>query len=241
MYIGNPKTTLTPEALECKGTASVTLSFEAASALQHHPAEIVLLLDRSAGITPEEMAAVKTAAKQFIRDISIATTAPDPIFIGSPTVLWLAGFADTVTATRETTTDVADLEAFVDAIQISSSPANYKAAFEKAQSLFYPPNDRRRIVVLFSHSAETALADADAAAERMKAQGAELFCIGLMDDPAKLNLWASGEAKNHVSWNPSSAGMNQAFREIAAEVVLAGLIDGELTEIAGPDFSDHRL
>ena len=39
-----------------------------------------------------------------------------------------------------------------------------------------------------------------------------------------------------VSWNPSSAGMNQAFREIAAEVVLAGLIDGELTEIASPDF-----
>ena len=134
------------------------------------------------------------------------------------------------------TTDADDLEAFVDAIQISSSPADYKAAFQKAESLFYPPNDRRRIVVLFSHSAETALADADPVVEQMKTQGTEFFCIGLLDDPAKLNLWASSEVKNHVSYTNSTAELNRVFREIAAEVVLAGVLDGKLTETVGPDF-----
>lgn len=236
MYIANPKTSITPTALDCNGAAAVTVGFEAASALHHHPAEIVLLLDRSAGITPESMAAVKTAAKQFIRDISIATTTPDPIFIGSPNVLWIADFADTVVTTLDTTTDVADLEAAVDAIQISSAPADYRAAFEKAQSLFFPQNDRRRIVVLFSHSAETAAADVDAVVEQMKTSGTEVFCIGLLADPTRLDLWANDAPRDHVSWTNSPTELDRAFREIAAEVVLAGVLDGELTEIAGPDF-----
>ena len=160
MYIANPKTSITPAVLDCTGTADITLGFQAGSAFYANPAEIILLIDRSAGISSAEMDAVKTAAKQFITDLSLATV-PTPIYIGSQSSLWISSFADTVITNKPMTSDVAPLQAAVDAIQISSSPADYKAAFEAAEALFLRQTDQRHIVVLFSHSAGTALADAD--------------------------------------------------------------------------------
>ena len=236
MYIANPKTTINPTSLDCDGTTTMTLSFRAASALYDHPAEIILLLDRSAGITPVEMAAVRTAAKQFIRDVAIATNTPDPAIIASNSSVGIVSFDDTAVQNMPLDFDVTALSAAVDALQIGGGPANYKAAFETADQAFEKQAGYRHIVVLFSHSAETALADADPVAAQMKAGGVEIFCVGLLDDPAKLNLWARPLAKNHVSYTTAADGLEQVFHEIAAEVVLAGVLEGSLVERVSHDF-----
>ena len=236
MYIANPKTTINPTSLNCEGTTTMTLSFRAASALYDHPAEIILLLDCSAGITPEEMTAVKAATKQFIRDVAIATNTPDPTKIASQSSVGIVSFNGTAVQNMPLGFDVTTLSAAVDALQIGGGPANYKAAFETANQALEKQAGHRHIVVLFSHSAETALADADPVVAQMKAGGMEIFCMGLLDDPAKLNLWASPLAKNHVSYTAAADGLGQVFHEITAEVVLAGVLEGSLVETVSPDF-----
>ena len=237
MYIANPKTSIATTALDCHGTADVTFAFHAASALFNHPAEIILLLDRSAGITPEELTAVKTAAKQFIGDVARATLTADPGELGSQTSLGIASFSDTATKDVALEHNVDTLTAAVDGLQAAGGPANYKAGFEAAHQMFLKTKGHRYIVVLFSHSAEAALSDADPVVEQMKADGVEIFCMGLLKDPAKLRLWASDTPENHVSWTNAPGELNQVFREIAAEVVLAGVLDGVLELTVEPDFT----
>ena len=236
MYIANPTMSVYPTVLECGASADITVGFEAGSAFYHHPSQVVLLIDRSVGITEEEMTSVKAAAKQFIHDISVATTIEGANIITSQSTLWISSFADTVINNSPLSYNVSELNAAVDAIKISNESANYKKAFESADKLFWKQTKDRRIVVLFSHSAQTALLDTDPVVKRMKSEGTKIFCVGLLDNPEKLNLWASDEAKDHVSYTASHKELNKAFHEIAAEVVLAGVIDGELTQTVNNDF-----
>ena len=205
MYAADPETTVVPAEIEAGGTAAVTMGFRAASALYVTPAEIILIFDHSDNITQEVLDRLKAAAKEFIGHISEASTGAPSGTITNGSRVGLVGLSSVSDRALGLTHDVSILSAGIDALQLQSGTPDYKQAFLEADQMMLTDDTVRHAVVLLSHSADAAAADADAMAEQLRAKGREFYCMGLLSDPARLNGWASAPAKDHVAYTDDPA------------------------------------
>ena len=232
MYIANPMTTVTPGDISCSGTATVTLSFDASSALSAKPVDLALILDRSGSMASPRLEYARAAADQLI-DLVMAAG-------GGGSRMGMISFSDDALADSPLTEDAAALHAAVAGLQPGGS-TNHTAAFEAAEALLLPRDGVRRVAVLFTDGLTTAGGDPSAVAERMKTNGIEVYCIGLGDHLTMLSSWASEPAQSHTVTHEDPLQLERMFREIAAEVVLAGALDVVLHETLSPDFKIIRM
>ena len=236
MYVANPRTTIVPKEIEAGGTATVTMDFQAASALYVTPVEIILIFDQSDNVTQEVLNRMKAAAKEFINHISVASTGAPSGTITNGSRVGLVGLSGVSDRALGLTHDVSRLNAGIDALQLQSGVPDYKQAFLEADQMMLTDDTVRHAVVLLTHSADGAAADADAMAEKIKTRGREFYCMGLLPDPSRLNIWASTPAKDHVAYTDDPAKLSEIIYAIAAEAVLAGVLDGKLRQVLTQDF-----
>lgn len=234
MPVANPKKSISAQKMKCGDTAAVTLSFDTAAELANDPADIILIMDRSSSMTQDRLNYAKAAAHQLIDIIEAASND-----LGNGQIhdsrMGIASFADAATADVPLTGDTAALHAAIDALS-RGGLTNHRAAFDTAETMLTTPTDNRQILVMFTDGKTTTGGSADATTAAIKAAGIEIFCIGLVDDPTPLQLWATDPDSEHVAYTDDPAQLDRVFREIAAEIVEAGARDAIIREQLSPDF-----
>ena len=214
--------------MNCGGTATVTLGFDSAASLAFTPADIVLIMDRSSSMTQDRMTYAKAAANLFVDMVAEAKD--------GATRMGLVSFGDEAREDVALTSDFAPLKPAIEKL-VSGGATNHKAAFEAAGNLLSVPSSVRQVVVMFTDGSNSSTyADPEPAVQELKKKGIEIFCIGLDTDPAPLNLWATDPDSTHVAYAEDAAQLDRAFRQIAAEVILAGARDAVIQEQLTPDF-----
>ena len=91
--------TANPSQIDCDGSTKVTVAILAAPDIQTNPADIVLILDRSASMTGAPLSNIQAGAKQFIAAISTATDGASSGTIGAGSQIGIVSFSDTAAKT----------------------------------------------------------------------------------------------------------------------------------------------
>ena len=227
MPVANPQKKINVSSMNCGGTATVTLGFESAASLAFTPADIVLIMDRSSSMTRDRMTYAKAAANLFVDMVEGARD--------GATRMGLVSFGDHATEDVALTSDFTPLRPAIDKL-VRGGYTNHKAAFEAAGNLLSVPSAVRQVVVMFTDGVTTASPDPAPSVQALKDKGVEIFCIGLATDPAPLNLWATDPDSTHVAYTEDEAQLDRVFRQIAAEVILAGARDAVIQEQLTKDF-----
>ena len=233
MSVRNPQKTVSPEAISCGGLASVTISFEASAALSSAPADIVLLIDHSSSMRQPKLADAQAAANDLVDLVAAASGGTNTVEYGSR--IGIVGFSSNAETLLDFSTDTAVLHDAINSLVIEGA-TNHRQAFEVAESMLSPKTEKRRIVVMFTDGATSVGGDPGPVAKRIKDSGAEIYCIGLMSDSTDLNKWASTPQDTHVAMTEDSARLMELFRQIAAEILLAGAYDAVLEEAVTGEF-----
>ena len=239
MPVSNPRKTIVPDAIDCGGTATVTIGFDAAAAFAENPADIILLMDRSSSMTQDRLNYAKLAAKQLIQTVAAASGSTGTAIEGTSR-MGLISFADLAQVDVALTNDLTALNSGIDSLT-RGGYTNHKSAFEAAADMVDPQSANRQVVVMFTDGKTTVGGNADAAAEALKASGAEVFCIGLATDPLPLIQWASAPDSTHVAYTDDGAQLDLVFAQVAAEIVIAGALDAVLREQLHPDFKIMKV
>ena len=228
MPVANPQKKINVSSMNCGGTATVTLGFDSAASLAFTPADIVLIMDRSTSMTQDRMTYAKAAANLFVDMVAGAKD--------GATRMGLVSFGEHATEEVALTSDFTPLKPAIDKL-VRGGYTNHKAAFEAAMNLLGAPSAVRQIVVMFTDGVTSPMYEDPApAVQALKDKGVEIFCIGLATDPAPLNRWATDPDSTHVAYTEDAAQLDRVFRQIAAEVILAGVRDGMIQEQVTKDF-----
>lgn len=235
MSVSNPRKTAAPAAIDCTGSATVTLGFDAAADLAANPADIVLIMDRSYSMNSSRMFYARQAARELIRTIADASAPMGSDTIGGGSRMAIVSFASEAAQDVPLTDDLVPLNNAITALS-GSGNTNHRAAFEAAEVLLGAKGANRQIAVMFTDGLTTTGGDATPVTNRMKAAGVEIYSIGLLDDPAPLELWASLPLDAHVSYTSDQKALTELFQRVAAEIVIPGARDVVIREQVSPDF-----
>ena len=240
MSVSNPQKSVFPTAIDCQGTAEVTICFDAAPELIATPADIVLIMDRSGSMGGAPMSEAKLAAKALVQTVAKASGSTDGSTLKNGTHMSLVTFSDVATRSMGLVTDVSLLTDDIDAMK-AEGDTNHHVGFTSADNVLRTSTLQRRIAIMFTDGNTPAGPDPQRIADRMKARGVELYCIGLLTDVEPLKRWASDPDSTHVAYTNDLAGLQRVFAEIAAEVVLAGVHDLNLVDVLHPDFRIDKV
>ena len=174
------------------------------------PADIVLVMDRSCSMDQRRMPFAKNAARSLIQ---LLTDAGGQI-LGCGNRMGLVSFADEASRDVALTDDPVALRRAISAL-CGTGCTNHRAALEMAQATLGPGGAGRQIVILFTDGVTTLGGDATPVADRMKAAGVEIYCIGLLEDPLLLGRWASAPFETHVAITENPWELDALFRRTA--------------------------
>lgn len=236
MGVTNSDKTLSVSRIDCGGTFNVKLSLAAEPSIVANPADIVLILDRSGSMAGSALASLKNGAKKFIDIIDESTDGSQDGQIGGGSRIGIVSFADTAVQNTQLITSVADLKAAVDALSAGGS-TNHADAFAKANALFSPASSNARVLVMFTDGNTTAGPDPAPFADAAKAEGAVIYCIGLVGnggiDEQALRDWASDPDSAYVAIAPDDTALEDLFEDLAENISKPGatniVIDEKVT------------
>ncbi len=239
MGVSNSNKELSKSEIECGGSFQVKLSLTAEPDIISNPTDIVLILDRSGSMAGSPLANLKSGTKKFIDIIDEATDSQQDGQIGYGSRIGIVSFAATATQDTQLITSVADLKAAVDALS-SGGSTNHADAFTKAQQLFDPTSQNKKVMVMFTDGRTTAGGDATPIAAAAKAQGAIIYCIGLSGnggiDEQALRDWASDPDSAYVSITPNDEELEKMFEDLAQNIAKPGATDIVIRDKVDPCF-----
>ena len=233
MAITNSDKRINVTNITCGGTATVTLSLTAQPDIVNNPTDIVMPLDRSGSMAGSPLAALKSAAKQFIEIIDETTDGSDDGQIGGGSRIGIVSFSETATQDTGLITSVATLNAAVDAL-VADGTTNHADAFTKGLALFDPTSTNAKVMVMFTDGVTTAGGDPNAVATAAKALGVLIYVIGLdgnggIDEQA-LADWASDPDSEFLAIAPNEAELEQIFENLARSISEPGAEDVVIIE-----------
>lgn len=240
MSVTNPNKTVNTAVMDCAGTTTVTMRFDAEPKIESKPADIVLVMDRSNSMTGLDLTDTKAAAKNLIETVAKASGCADGTAIINGSRLGLVSFASDATTDVMFTDDPAVMNQGVDALQAKDS-TNHEAAFRAAIEMMKTATAGRRIVILFTDGVTSVGGDAIDLAEQLKNSGVEVYCISLGVNNAPLEAWCTAPSQTHIARARARSELERAFGEIAAEVVLAGALDMVIREEVNHDFEITKV
>lgn len=225
--------------IPCDGTLKVTISLTAKPDIQDHPADVVLVLDRSRSMAGVPLASMKAGAKTFIDILAESTGGSQDGQIGGGSRIAVVSFASTATKDTQLITSVAALKSAVDSLTAAGS-TNHADAFTKAGELFDPSSSAQKIIVLFTDGKTTIGPPPAPVAAALRASGVVIYCIGLTGsdgiDVATLNEWATDPDSEHVAITPDPAKLEELFADIAQSISKPGATGIVVDEVVHPDF-----
>lgn len=226
-------------SINCTGELRVTLALSAAPDIISNPTDIALVLDRSGSMSGDPLTNLKIGANTFIDIIAEATGGTQSGEIGFGSHIGIVSFATSATTDTQLITSVADLKASVDSL-VANGLTNHADAFSKAIDLFDPSSTNHKVIVMFTDGNTTTGLPPTPVADSAKAQGIEIFCIGLIGsdgvDVSVLNQWASSPTATHVAVTPDAADLEELFAELAQNISKTGATNIEINEMLNSDF-----
>ena len=225
--------------IPCDGTLKVTISLTAKPDMQDHPADVVLVLDRSRSMAGAPLASMKAGAKTFIDILAESTGGSQDGQIGGGSRIAVVSFASTATKDTQLITSVAALKAAVDSLTAAGS-TNHADAFTKAGELFDPSSSAQKIIVLFTDGKTTIGPPPAPVAAALRDSGVVIYCIGLTGsdgiDVATLHEWATDPDSEHVAVTPDPAELEELFADIAQSISKPGATGIVVDEVVHSDF-----
>lgn len=225
--------------IPCDGTLKVTISLTAKPDIQDHPADVVLVLDRSRSMAGAPLASMKAGAKTFIDILAESTGGSQDGQIGGGSRIAVVSFASTATKDTQLITSVAALKAAVDSLTAAGS-TNHADAFIKAGELFDPSSSAQKIIVLFTDGKTTIGPPPAPVAAALRDSGVVIYCIGLTGsdgiDVATLHEWATDPDSEHVAVTPDPAELEELFADIAQSISKPGATGIVVDEVVHSDF-----
>ena len=225
--------------IPCDGTLKVTISLTAKPDIQDHPADVVLVLDRSRSMAGAPLASMKAGAKTFIDILAESTGGSQDGQIGGGSRIAVVSFASTATKETQLITSVAALKAAVDSLTAAGS-TNHADAFTKAGELFDPSSSAQKIIVLFTDGKTTIGPPPAPVAAALRDSGVVIYCIGLTGsdgiDVATLHEWATDPDSEHVAVTPDPAEWEELFADIAQSISKPGATGIVVDEVVHSDF-----
>ena len=225
--------------IPCDGTLKVTISLTAKPDIQDHPADVVLVLDRSRSMAGAPLASMKAGAKTFIDILAESTGGSQDGQIGGGSRIAVVSFASTATKDTQLITSVAALKAAVDSLTAAGS-TNHADAFTKAGELFDPGSSAQKIIVLFTDGKTTIGPPPAPVAAALRDSGVVIYCIGLTGsdgiDVATLHEWATDPDSAHVAVTPDPAELEELFADIAQSISKPGATGIVVDEVVHSDF-----
>lgn len=225
--------------IPCDGTLKVTISLTAKPDIQDHPADVVLVLDRSRSMAGAPLASMKAGAKTFIDILAESTGGSRDGQIGGGSRIAVVSFASTATKDTQLITSVAALKAAVDSLTAAGS-TNHADAFTKAGELFDPSSSAQKIIVLFTDGKTTIGPPPAPVAAALRDSGVVIYCIGLTGsdgiDVATLHEWATDPDSEHVAVTPDPAELEELFADIAQSISKPGATGIVVDEVVHSDF-----
>ena len=225
--------------IPCDGTLKVTISLTAKPDIQDHPADVVLVLDRSRSMAGAPLASMKAGAKTFIDILAESTGGSQDGQIGGGSRIAVVSFASTATKDTQLITSVAALKAAVDSLTAAGS-THHADAFTKAGELFDPGSSAQKIIVLFTDGKTTIGPPPAPVAAALRDSGVVIYCIGLTGsdgiDVATLHEWATDPDSEHVAVTPDPAELEELFADIAQSISKPGATGIVVDEVVHSDF-----
>ena len=225
--------------IPCDGTLKVTISLTAKPDIQDHPADVVLVLDRSRSMAGAPLASMKAGAKTFIDILAESTGGSQDGQIGGGSRIAVVSFASTATKDTQLITSVAALKAAVDSLTAAGS-TNHADAFTKAGELFDPSSSAQKLMVLFTDGKTTIGPPPAPVAAALRDSGVVIYCIGLTGsdgiDVATLHEWATDPDSEHVAVTPDPAELEELFADIAQSISKPGATGIVVDEVVHSDF-----
>lgn len=239
MGITSVNKTIDKQEISCDETLKVTLSLNAAPNIITHPVDIVLILDESKSMEVSALENLKIAADAFI-DIIQESTQGESGQIGSGSHIGIVSFSDTATQETQLITSTADLKQAIDSLH-ANGRTNHADAFTKAIDLFNAASSNEKVMIMFTDGKTTIGLDPAPIAQNAKAQGIEIYCIGLLGsdgvDADALNEWASDPDATHVALTPNEEDLKKLFEDLAMNITQPGATNIVLEDIIQPDFT----
>ena len=239
MGLNNSNKSISTDRIDCSGSFKVTLALSASPDITEHPADIVLILDRSGSMAGSPLANLKNGAKKFIDIIEESTDGTQDGVIGSGSRIGIVSFANTAVQNTQLITSVDTLKTAVDSLTAGGS-TNHADAFSKAMALFDPNSSNEKVMVMFTDGKTTSGPDPSPVAAAARAAGIIIYCIGLIGsdgiDPAVLNDWATDPDDSHVAITPDDAELEDLFEDLASNISKPGATNIVVDEIVNPDF-----
>ena len=239
MGIISSNKTVNQDSISCDGEFRVTLAITAAPDIVSNPTDIALVLDRSGSMTGDPLENLKIGANTFIDIIAEATGGTGSGEIGSGSHIGIVSFATNATADTQMITSVADLKSAVDNLT-ANGLTNHAAAFQTAINLFDPSSTNHKVIVMFTDGNTTTGSAPAPVAEQAKAQGIEIFAIGLIGsdgvDESALDEWASDPSATHVAVTPNAADLEELFKDLAQNITNTGATNIRIDEVVNSDF-----
>lgn len=239
MGLNNSNKSISTNRIDCSGSFKVTLALSASPDITDHPADIVLILDRSGSMAGSPLANLKNGAKKFIDIIEDSTDGTQDGMIGSGSRIGIVSFANTAIQNTPLITSVDTLKTAIDGLTAGGS-TNHADAFSKAMALFDPNSSNEKVMVMFTDGKTTSGPDPSPVAAAARAAGIVIYCIGLIGsdgiDPAVLNDWATDPDDSHVAITPDDAELEDLFEDLASNISKPGATNIVVDEIVNPDF-----
>ena len=204
MPITNISKTAGAASIECGGAVDISLAIAAAPGAATQRVAIALILDRSGSMAGNPMLHLKAGAKEFVNIITEANANSG----GNMYEMGLISFAADVTTDVSLTGNIQLLNPAIEGL-VAKGNTNQADAFLRAGAMLRN-FDGKKVAVMFTDGMPTVGGDPAPKAEELRADGVEIFCIGLRGsdglDEATLHAWASPPPEDHVLLGPHGRG-----------------------------------
>lgn len=233
MSITKTNKELSTSTINCQDSFQVTLSLTAEPDIISNPTDIVLILDRSGSMTGEPLTELKVATNHFIDIIAATTGGTQSGEIGYGSHIGIVSFATTANQDTQLITSVAMLKNAVNSLTAGGA-TNHADAFTKAEQLFANSDANEKIMIMFTDGFTTQGNPAKQIADAIKAQGIQIYCIGLNGsggiDVQALEDWASDPSSTYVAITPNADELDKIFEEIAKNITSPGATEIEIID-----------
>ncbi len=233
MAITNTDKTISETRIGSDGTLEVTLSVTAQPGAAGGAMDVALVLDRSGSMSGTPLEHLKAGAKDFI---DLVLTRGGAAAEGSR--LGVVSFAGTAVTDVPLSAESAAPRQAVDALSAQGS-TNHADGFSCGGALLKDAA-RKKILVIFTDGETTVGPDPTPIAEALRADGVEIYCVGLVGrtglDQATLCRWASEPADRHVITTADAEGLEDAFHCLADRIAAPGASDVRIRDVVHSDF-----
>ena len=236
MSIKNPIKNANVAKINCDGTFKVKIGITGVPDISDNPADIILILDKSSSMSRNrKLENMKLGAKNQIDIITKATGGILDNKIGGGSRIGLVVFSTDAKLEVPLTDDVKVLKENITKI-VATGNTNHGDAFLAAVNAFDKASSNTQIIIMFTDGAINDGPDPVPITEAAKAQGIEIYCIGVENANLNFEKWASKPTDAYIAYSIDPYDLNSLFVDIGNRIASTGATNSKITETLNKDF-----